>query len=63
MEAVNPATGEKIVAFSMKRPAMFATNREDSSIFLCTTDGRVIALRDKNGTYINRGKLFTASAP
>lgn len=63
LEAVNPATGEKIVAFSMKRPAMFATNREDSSIFLCTTDGRIIALRDKNGAYIDRNKLFTASAP
>lgn len=62
LEAVNSATGEKIVAFSMKRSAMFATNREDSSIFLCTTDGRVVALRDKNGTYINRGKLFTALA-
>ena len=47
----------------VERPGRFATNRADSSIFFCTKDGRVLAIRDKNGVYIDRNKLLTASAP
>jgi outer membrane protein assembly factor BamB len=63
LESVGPLTGERVAVLPTPPGAKFATNPDDSGVFLSTVGGTLYSLRDKNGSYIDRSKLFTASAP